>query len=125
MTLTQDQRLDLVVATLATYNYGLEKAWELRERLGAAGLDDPTRVAGRSVEEVGNALKVAGYDRGGITYIIAPRLVSLMEALGEGRLDPLATALASGDEAAFSACLTTVKGFGPKAAKTAWALVRG
>lgn len=123
MTLTDEQRLDLVVATLATYNFALEKAWGLREQLGAAGLADPARVAGRSTEDVGNALKAAGYDRGGITYIIAPRLVSLMEAAQAGGLDPLAAAIANGDEAAFTACLTTVKGFGPKAAKTAWVLM--
>ena len=125
MQLTTEQRLDLTVATLATYNYGLEKAWALREALAAAGLCEPARVVGRSVEEVGNALKAAGYDRGGITYIIAPRLVSLMGAVGAGRLDPLAAAVAAGDEGAFAATLTGVKGFGPKAAKVAWALVRG
>jgi len=123
MGLTSEQRLDLVVATLATYNYRLEKAWALREALAAVGLADPAQVAGRSAEEVGNTLKAAGYDRGGITYIIAPRLVALMEAAASGALDPLADALASGDEAAFAACLTAVQGFGPKAAWTAWALM--
>jgi len=123
MKLDDEQLTDLVVATLATYNYRLEKAWALRGSLQAAGLTDPTQVVGSTAEEVGNALKAAGYDRGGITYIIAPRLVSLLEAAVSGELDPLAAAVSDRDEAAFAATLTDVKGFGPTAARVAWMLM--
>ena len=62
----------LVVAALATYSYSLKKAWALREGLRKAELFDSKRVAKQTAQQVGNALKKAGYDRGGITYIITP-----------------------------------------------------
>ncbi len=40
MALSDEQVLELVVATLATYQYSLEKAWALRDALRAGGLCD-------------------------------------------------------------------------------------
>lgn len=114
--------VDLVLATLATYQYPLDRAWALRDALVAAGLTTPDGVLGRSVGDVGNALKDAGYDRGGVTYIIAPRLISLMQAVADGALDALPAAVHAGDEAGFRATLERVKGFGPKGSGLAWQL---
>ena len=73
---------------------------------------------------VGNLMKAAGYDRGGITYIIAPRLISLMTAVQSGQLDGLATSIHSNDETAFCKQIESVKGFGPKTAQIAWMLLK-
>lgn len=123
MALSDEQVLELVVATLATYQYSLEKAWALRDALRAGGLCDPSAVAHMDVADLGNALKTAGYDRGGITYIIAPRVLNLMEAIQAGKLDSVPGSLAEGDQEAFSDTLCNVKGFGPKAALVAWQLM--
>lgn len=124
MPLTEDQQLDLVVATLATYSYPLEKAWQLREALRSAGFADPATWLGKKVEEVGNALKAAGYDRGGITYIIAPRVISLMEAVAAGQLDVLGASKTLRSRDTFCAELSKVKGFGPKSSGLAWELMK-
>lgn len=115
----------LLVALLATYSYPLDKAWALRERLRSAGLCEPRAVAAKDTQEVGNLLKRAGYDRGGITYIIAPRVIELMRELDAGLLDGLADLAAANDGAAFKARLERVKGFGPKSSELAWALAGG
>jgi hypothetical protein len=109
---------------LATYSYPLEKAWALRDKLRKARLTDPAWVTSRDVQEIGNSLKAADYDRGGITYIIAPRVMSLSQAVASGRLDSLPGHLAAGHKDAFVAALQQVKGFGPKSAGLAWELLR-
>jgi len=123
MRLSEKHVVKLVVATLATYSYSLEKAWSLRDALKAAGLCDPSWVAGQDEQTVGNALKAAGYDRGGITYIIAPRLVSLMNAVRAGELDALVGFLDRGNADGFCETLGALKGFGPKSARIAWELM--
>lgn len=123
MALSKARCVELVVVTLATYSYALEKAWGLREALEEAGLCDPARVLGMDETALGNALKAAGYDRGGITYIIAPRLLALMKAIQAGTLDTVEEYLKQRDEAAFRKVVESVKGFGPTASKLAWALM--
>ena len=123
MALSDEHVVELVVATLATYQYSLEKAWDLRDALRAGGLCEPAKVAGMDDGDLGNALKAAGYDRGGITYIIAPRVRNLLEAVQAGKLDSLAKALAKGNKDAFTDTLASVKGFGPKSAEIAWELM--
>ncbi|MCK6512599.1 hypothetical protein L6R29_21930 [Myxococcota bacterium] len=123
MLLSKSRCVELVVVTLATYSYALEKAWGLRDALEKAGLCDPLRVLGMDGTGLGNALKAAGYDRGGITHIIAPRLLALMGAIQEGKLDALEVHLKQRNEGDFRKLLEGVKGFGPTASKLAWALM--
>ena len=123
MVLSKARCVELVVVTLATYSYALEKAWGLRDALEKAGLCDPSQVLGMGETGLGNALKAAGYDRGGITYIIAPRLLALMDAIQEGKLDALEVHLKQRNEGDFRKILEGVKGFGPTASKLAWALM--
>lgn len=113
----------LVVSALATYNYSLDRAWTLLPALRSQGLLDPSRVAGGDAGDVGNRLKAAGYDRGGITYIVAPRLITLMEAVASGVLDALPSLAAAGDRDAASALVCTVKGMGPRTALLVWELL--
>lgn len=124
MPLSEDQRLDLVIAILAGYSYALEDAWKHKDKLRAARVADPAAVLGLDDAAVGNLLKGAGYDRGGITYIIAPRVRALMECLSNGTLDGLDATIKSQREADFSALFSRVKGVGPKTAQLAWALVK-
>jgi hypothetical protein len=113
---------DLVIAMLATYQFPLERAWALREPLAAAGLMTPEVVLALDTGELGNALKEVGYDRGGVTYIIAPRLRSLLAAARGGLVDELAQRVAARDEAGFRRRLEAVDGFGPKGSGIAWDL---
>lgn len=124
MALSEDQRLDLVIAVLATYSFSLEKAWALKAQLKKLGLGDPAKVIGKDEGEVGNLMKEAGYDRGGITYIIAPRVISLMKAIKAGDIDALSKHVAAKKEKAFLECLGKVKGFGPKSCRVAWELMK-
>lgn len=124
MSLPPQRLVELVIVTLATYQFSLERAWALREPLIDAGLCDPDRVLALSVGDLGLALKDAGYDRGGVTWIIAPRLHSLMAAHQAGELDGLVDRLAADDEPGFRAAIESVKGFGPKASWIAWELMR-
>lgn len=123
MSLSKDQILDLVVALLATYNYSLDKAWALRDALEEQGFSEPKTAIGKKPEKVGNLLKKAGYDRGGITYIIAPRVTTLMEAIKDGSLDSLKARLKSQKKKGFCEDLQKIKGFGPKSAGLAWELM--
>lgn len=116
---------DLALAALAAYNYDLDRAVALREPLANAGLLDPERVLGLDVGDLGNALKAAGYDRGGVTYIIAPRLQSLMAAARDGAIDRARDRLNAADPEGFGAAVREIKGFGPKAAELAWRIASG
>jgi len=116
---------DLALAALAAYNYDLDRALALRAPLASAGLLSPERVLALDVGDLGNALRAAGYDRGGVTYIIAPRLQELMRAATDGALDPLPRLLAAGDREAFAVAIRKIKGFGPKAAELAWRIATG
>ena len=44
MALSEERIVELVVATLATYAYSLEKAWALKDSLQTAKLCDPIAV---------------------------------------------------------------------------------
>jgi hypothetical protein len=124
MNLSEDQRLNLVISILAGYSYPIYSAWNLKEKLRSAGFADPAIALGRDDATIGNLLKSAGYDRGGITYIIAPRVRSLMEAIASGSLKGLDAAISSNQEANFCKLLLNVKGIGPKTAQIAWMLTQ-
>ena len=123
MKLSEERIVELVVAALATYSYPLGKAWALRDSLVAEGLCDVEAISRKDQYDVGNALIRAGYDRGGITFIISPRICSLMESVRSGTLDSLEANLEQGDHEAFCTTLEAVKGFGPKSALIAWELM--
>lgn len=113
----------LLSAVLATYNYPLDRAWGLLDGLRAQGLCDPDSVAGWSEQEVGTRLKAAGYDRGGVTWIVAPRVAALMEAVAGGRFARLGELVAAGDREGVTALVVGVKGMGPKSARLVWELL--
>ncbi len=124
MSLSEDQRLNLVIAILAGYSYSLEDAWKLKDKLRAEGLATPAITLGRDDATIGNLLKRVGYDRGGITYIIAPRVRALMESISNGTLDGLDATIQHAREANFCTIFSRVKGIGPKTAQLAWMLVK-
>ena len=124
MTLSTIQFDSLLVALLATYNYSLRKAWELRDKLRRSGLCDPDFVLSQDVEQVGNLLRQAGYDRGGITYIIAPRVISLMGALKSGHFDTLPMLVEKQDKQKLVDLVVKVKGMGPRTADLVWELLK-
>ena len=113
----------LLVAVLATYSYPLDKAWALREAMRRQGLGELAKVATSSVEQVGNQLKAAGYDRGGINYILAPRLIALAKDAEAGALAKLPQLVSTRAKDEAITLLESLHGFGPKAAELAWQLL--
>lgn len=123
MTLSPKHVTDLVVATLSVNSYPVTSTWELLPALGEQGLLDFAGVAARAPGELIDALERAGYRRGKITWIVAPRLQTLMSEVGAGKLDGLSEAVSAGDETAATELLTAIRGVGPRVAATAWMLL--
>ena len=121
--LSQKQTADLVGATLAVNNYALTAVWDLLPELRSHGLLDPPQVVKRDPGALIEALEGAGYTRGKITWIVAPRLRTLMQKIQAGTLDQLPSAVAAGNEAAATDLLTAIPGVGPRVAATAWMLL--
>jgi len=114
---------DLVVALLAVNSYPATLAWALLPRLRAAHLLDPAEVARKEAVDLVDGLRRAGYDRGGITDIVGPRLHALMVRIRAGGLDALDAAVAADDKSAARDLLLDVPGVGPRVFETAWLLL--
>lgn len=123
MALSSKHVEDLFVSLLSINNYAVTKTWDLLPQLREAGLTDPKRVAGLDGGVLSRELKSAGYDRGKITDIIAPRLRNLMALIEEGDLDSLPDLVARGDKDGVQASLVAIEGVGPRVAATAWMLL--
>ena len=80
------------------------------------------RVATTPQPELIAAMADTGYARGGFLPILSFRLDALPEHVGDGRLDGLAEAAATGDPAVVEARLGVVLGFGPRSIASAWML---
>ena len=116
--------LEAVVASLLSVNnYCVEAAWELLPGLRKEGLLDPKKVVTIKTPEIAHRLVAAGYNRGGITDIVAPRLQALMSAVRNGDLGHLPGALENRNKREFSTILQRVPGVGPSVAETAWLLL--
>lgn len=122
MPLTEAHIADLIAAALTVNQYPLDRAVALMPAFKERGLLDPARVAALKQDELVAALNDAGYARGGFVPILAFRLYPLMDAIAAGELDGLNGAAERGDRDAFVALLSTLHGFGPRTAGTAWAL---
>jgi hypothetical protein len=114
----------LVVPLLAVNRFGLEKVYALLPALRNGGLTSPNLVAKKDVGDVMMRLCHAGYDRGMLTEMMAGRLVSLMNAVIEGKLDYLNDFVTNNKRDEALALLCTVNGIGPAVAKDAWVLLR-
>ena len=88
--------LDAVVAgLLSVNNYRVEAAWELLPRLRNEGLLDVKKVVAMDSGEVARRLVTAGYNRGGITDIVAPRLQATDVGGGQRGVGSLTSGLAA------------------------------
>jgi len=123
MKLSQKHITDLVVAALSVNSYPATWTWELLPALGDGGILNPSKVAALDVGDLIDALEAAGYKRGKITWIVAPRLHTLMSKVADGELDGLTAAVEAKDEETVKALLTAVRGVGPRVAATAWMLL--
>lgn len=123
MALSQKQVDDLIVALLSINKYTVTMTWNLLPRFRDAGLTNPRRVAEMDEGTLLQELKRAGYDRGKITDIIAPRLRNLMVCIRSGDLDTLPTMVGRDDEESVKAKLREINGVGPLVAATAWLLL--
>ncbi len=114
----------LVSALLAVNFYPVDRAYGLMPAFAERGLLDPQRVAAMPQPELIEAMRAAGYERGGFLPILSFRLYKLMEAIATGSLAALPGLAAADKKAEFVAALAAVEGFGPTTAETAWALFR-
>ncbi len=108
---------------LSVNNYPVTDAWALLPSLRAAGLFDAVLVASMEQSEIVARLKMAGYDRGKITEILAPRLQALMRAVEGGELDGVSTIVEAEDREGLRALLLPIPGVGPRVFETAWMLL--
>lgn len=125
MALTEPQIAHLVAALLTVNLYPLDRAAALMPAFKERGLLDPARVGMLKQEELAEAMRGAGYARGGFVPIVSFRLYPLMEALAAGQLDGLPAAVEAGDRAQFEALLCAIHGFGPTTSAAAWSLWTG
>ena len=123
MTLSQRHLEDIVLGLLSVNSYPVAASFEILPNLRSRGLLDPEKVMAMDVREVAAHLFDAGYRRGGITDIIAPRLQKLMVAIRNGDLDRLPSVVRAGNSREFSALLLPLPGVGPKVVETAWLLL--
>lgn len=123
MTITSRQLDSIVAGLLSVNSYRVEAAWELIPRLREEGLLDPKTVIAMDTREVARRLVAAGYNRGGITDILAPRVRALMSSVSDGELDRLPDVLQQGDRQEFARLLLRLSGVGPKVVDTVWLLI--
>lgn len=124
MLLQPDHLESIMASVLAVNAYGLEKAYALLPAFRKAGLTDPKWVAKASLEDIMARLHEAGYHRGMLAEMMAGRLLDLMKAVAEGKLDALNDLVARRDQEGATSLLCTIRGIGPKVAADVWMLVQ-
>ena len=123
MKISQRHLEDILLAMLSVNNYPVTDAWALLPALRTAGLFDAARVASMDQSEIVARLKMAGYDRGKITEILAPRLQALMRAAEDGVLDGVSMIVEAEDRKGLRGLLLPIPGVGPRVLETAWMLL--
>ena len=115
---------DVVVAILSVNLYPVERTFEHLDGFVREGLVDPTNLATWSVAETTHRLRLAGYDRGRLTPMMAERLVSLGRFVQEGGREHCDAVLLRGEADEISALLSPVRGVGPAVLRT-FLMLRG
>lgn len=103
----------LILSALAVNSFSLRRVWVLKDRLDAQGLFDLKRVAPADPDAIAARLALAGYNRGSLTFIIAPRLVALAGALTPAKQATIASLLAEGKMNDLARVLLALPGIGP------------
>lgn len=105
---------DLIIACLAVYKYPLDKAYKHIDSLREQGLFNHQNFAQWDSTEIGNMLKKAGYDRGGINYIISERLEFLGKLVNSTGIKKFEKLISSNDNEKVKEYLLSIKGIGEK-----------
>lgn len=105
---------DLVISILSVNNVSIDKTYSSIEAMRKEGLFTPSNLSKWSIEDIGNNLKKAGYDRGGVNYILAERLSTLGKQISLQGQNEFEKALANTDKRALKEFLLTIKGVGNK-----------
>ena len=124
MVLAQEHLEAIIVATLAVGGYGIEKSYALLPEFRKIGLTDPVKISKTDIVEVIKLLNSAGYHRGLLAEMMSERLICLMNAVTEGKLDDLNALVAKGEKPNACSLLCQLKGIGPKVAADIWIMVR-
>lgn len=114
----------LVIAVLSVSSYSPDRAAQLVPALARERLLDVDRVADADIGEIVVSLTRAGYHRGLVNGIVAPRVIALMQAIRDGRFDDLGDLVRAGNQERAIAALRSVNGIGPHVAQVAWVLLR-
>jgi hypothetical protein len=121
--LSASHREALLVALLCVNHFSLEAGWALLEGLRREGLTNPVHASRLGIADAAAALERAGYRRGRINEIVAPRVVALMKAVEAGSLSQIVNLVVSRREKEFAELVQNIWGFGPTAAANAWLLL--
>jgi endonuclease III-like uncharacterized protein len=122
--LAQEHLEAIIVATIAVGGYGIEKSYALLPEFRKLGLTDPVKISNIDIVEVIKLLNSAGYHRGLLAEMMSERLICLMKAVAEGKLDDLNSLIKMGEKADACRLLCQLKGIGPKVAANVWMMVR-
>ena len=106
-------------SVLSVNNWSLERTWACIDQLREADLFEPGAVSKLSVEEIAKRLTSSGYDRGGLTVMMAARLKGVHGAIDAGSLDELPSAVSTKDRQLAVNLMTSVRGIGRKVAEHA------
>jgi endonuclease III-like uncharacterized protein len=105
---------DLIISILSVNNVSIDKTYSHIESMRKEGIFDPLKLSKLSIEDIGNNLKKAGYDRGGVNYIIAERLLDLgKKILSEGQ-DNFEKNLSDKNKSSLKDFLLSLRGVGNK-----------
>lgn len=117
---------DLAIAMLSVNRYSLEKTYSTAQSLKREGIFDPSKLAGRTLEETEEALRRGGYDRGEfLTRLFAERLLSLAMFVVREGIDESERILKTGDEKRIWKFLAPINGVGPQVVENFMVLRQG
>lgn len=105
---------DAVLAMLAVYQYPIDRIETKRDAMRRANLFDPEKLASSSITGLTEELKTAGYDRGGLTWQYADRLISLGKHVSQCDSEELQRLLRAGGVEEIRQALLPIYGVGPK-----------
>jgi endonuclease III-like uncharacterized protein len=105
---------DIVLAMLAVYQYPIDRIETKRDAMRRADLFDPRKLASSSIKVLTEELRTAGYDRGGLTWQYADRLISLGKHVARCDSEELQRLLRAGGVEEIRRVLLPIYGVGPK-----------
>lgn len=105
---------DLFISLLSVNNVSIEETYSHIESMRKEDIFEPLKLEKLSIEEIGNNLKKAGYNRGGVNYILAERLLDLSKKINLQGKKEFEISISNPDKKDLKDFLLTIKGIGNK-----------